>query len=143
MRLRLARTLLGLPILGLLSCSKPPDISGELEEYANLLNAIAGETCECPDDAGFATVDECVDVLLVDADERACQADAFEGHEDAGKDYLDCAIGALDDYLDCLSMNPGCAVGWWDDCTTTYQDAEAACPRASAAVQDQFSGCLL
>ncbi|MCA9697563.1 MAG: hypothetical protein KC431_08565 [Myxococcales bacterium] len=126
-----------------LACSKPPDISGELDDYAYQINDVAAETCECPQDVGYATYAECVDDLSVTDAERDCRATVLEGHEEAGKEYLDCAVEALNGYVDCLAMNPGCADGWWADCTSAYLDTVGGCPQLPSAVAEDFAQCDL
>ena len=127
--------------LGVLSCSRPPDISDELEDFANQLNDLADATCECPQDIGYTSLGECLDDRFVDPDERECQAEVTKGYEEETKAYLDCSSPMLDAYIECLRMNPGCVDGWWLDCTNAYLDDVASCPRLPDEILQDFVDC--
>ena len=128
-------------LLGALSCSRPPDISDELEDFANQLNALAGEACECPQDIGHTDYNECLDDRFVDPDERECQTEVTKGYEDETKAYLDCTSPKLDAYIECLGMNPGCVDGWWLDCTNDYLTDVSSCPQLPDEILADFADC--
>lgn len=129
-------------VVGLVACQEPPDISAEIADYADLVSVTNGLACNCPQDLGFATIAECNDELgTVGSGERQCIADALDGHEDVGKDYLDCANTAYRVYTDCLEANASCEPGGLDGCSDDRDAAVAACPQLPAGVQAQFDAC--
>ncbi|NVB37243.1 hypothetical protein G6O69_36820 [Pseudenhygromyxa sp. WMMC2535] len=85
----------------------------------------------------------CGDSLFLSEEERDCLADSLEGFEEEGKRYLDCANPVMEDYGNCLSMNPGCEAGWYDDCTVAYQDAIEMCPELPDGARNKFITCDL
>ena len=135
------RTFTLLAFFGALSCSRPPDISDDLEEYANQLDDLATAVCECPEDIGLMDYNTCLDDRFVDPDERECQVDVTKGYEEETKAYLDCASPKLDVYIACLEMNPGCVDGWWLDCTNAYLEDVSSCPQLPDEIVLDFKDC--
>ena len=127
--------------VGVLSCSRSPDISDELHGYAERLNSVGAAACECPQDIGHTDYNECLDDLYVDPDERECQADVTKGYEEEAKAFLDCAIPKVDLYIGCLEMNPGCVDGWWLDCTNDYLTDVSSCPQLPDEILADFADC--
>ena len=66
---------------------------------------------------------------------------ALDGHEDAGKDCLDCAITAYQIYANCLEANVSCEAGVFDGCTDDHDAAVAACPKLPDGARSQFVAC--
>lgn len=136
--------ILSLTLLGAVLSCQSPDISAELDEYTDLLNIVNGLACECPQDLGYASLAECNDAFpTVNAMDRQCLANALDGSEEAGKDYLDCANAALRAYEQCLELNPGCEEGWYSNCNDNFGGAVATCAPLPADVQPAFAACTL
>lgn len=128
-------------IIAALACV-PPDITPEVQQHASLLNETADLACQCPSDVGFEGYYECTEALgLVAAGGEECVLDAFEGHEKEALDYLSCANAALEDFSMCLSTNPGCLEGWYDDCAIGVGTALAQCPRLPTEAADAYNEC--
>ncbi|EDM78365.1 hypothetical protein PPSIR1_05936 [Plesiocystis pacifica SIR-1] len=139
---RLAARVCVLPLV-LLSCQSPPDISGEIEYFGDLYNISVGLLCDCPQELGYETGAECDDALGgVNVDERACIANALDGHEADAQGYLGCMNDALDAYVACLEDNAGCVAGWNADCTSDYDSARASCSGLDSPQRDSFEACL-
>lgn len=64
------------------------------------------------------------------------------GHEDPGKEYLDCANVALQFYLQCLDANVDCEDGAYESCTSDYMVVVGECPALPAGAQSMFDGCI-
>jgi hypothetical protein len=133
------------PCLGLflfLGCQQPPDISGDIGTYADLLSDANSLACECPQILGYATISECDDAMsAVSSGERQCLANVLEGHEDEAKDHLECANAAYQQYVDCLGTNVSCEESVYNDCTMDHETALAACPQLSEGVRPSFDAC--
>jgi len=129
-------------LLALVACQQPPDISGELSDYADLVSDANSLICDCPQDVGFAGKVACDEALgTVGVNERECLADVLDGHEEAGKDYLDCANGAYERYVDCLETNVSCEEGVYDECTKDHDIALAGCPQLPIDIRSPFESC--
>ena len=130
-------------VLAMLSCTDPPDTSSEVNEYERLVNDTNGAACACPQDLGFGSLVECIDVYgTISADERQCLGDALVGAEDEGKAYLDCANASLQLYLQCLEANVGCDAGGYDQCRGDFDADVAACPALPADAKSAFDACI-
>lgn len=128
--------------VALLACQSPPDITAEIDEYADLLSDANAFACNCPQDLGYATMTECGEALSpVDAHEYQCLVNALEGHEEDAKRYLDCANAAYQEYVDCLAGNVNCMDGWYDACTADHESAIAACPSLPGTLESSVIAC--
>jgi hypothetical protein len=126
----------------LLSCSKPPDISHELKDYADLLNDATSLTCACGVLLGYWDVAECNEALpSVGMEEWRCLTEVLEGHEEAALDYLVCASAAYQPYVDCVGMNYSCSQELYDECTAEHAAALASCSQLPDDVQSAFEAC--
>lgn len=142
MRSRSLRAVVLAPLLGL-ACSQPPDLSADIEEYANNIDDAISLTCDCPVDAGFADMAECSEMLGgAGSAERQCMADALTGYENEGKDFLECANSAYSSYLSCLEFNASsCNEGGVALCSDAHEQAISACPQLSATAKASFDAC--
>lgn len=137
-----SRRALWVGLLFLVGCQEPPDISGDIQAYADLLSDANSIACECPEILGYATIGECDDVMsAVDAGERQCLANVLEGHEEQAQDYLACANSAYQQYVSCLETNASCDESVYNDCTMDHETALAACPQLSEDVRPSFNAC--
>ena len=129
------------PLL-LLACAQPPDISDDIEEYANLLSDANHRACDCPQVLGYSSKVECDEALgLIGTGERQCFATVLEGHEEAARDYLACANAAYQVYVDCLETNLDCDSGFYDQCTADHEAALSSCPLMPVDTQSAFEAC--
>ena len=140
--MRSARILVLGALLPLGGCSEPPDLSPDIETYASRINASRSALCLCPQDVGYPGVLECQDGLgRVDVAGEQCIADALEGSEDAGKEYLDCANAAYADYVACLEVNETCEDGWIDGCNADHTSALSSCTPLAQGFDPAFATC--
>lgn len=111
----------------LLSCGSP-DLSAEISDYASAVNGSRTRLCDCPDLLGYASIAECKAGLGdVTAEAESCIADALEGDEDEGRDYLTCTVSALVEYSDCLASNVNCEESVLATCMQIFDEQAEAC----------------
>lgn len=123
-------------------CKSP--ISAEVAEYASLVNEGRMLTCVCFNDLDFDNMISCQAAQGdISEDDEQCMLDAFDGEEDLGKDYLDCASPILEQYVQCMNSDPGCQMGWAANCRDTRDAALAACPQLPDDVRAAFNACHL
>ena len=100
--------------------------------------------CECPSALDYATTPECEAGLgdLGDS-ERACIADAFDGHDQLAVDYFTCLVPIQRMFQECLIDFAGCGPDWFATCDA-MQDAAAVdmCPTLPADVAEAYLACL-
>ncbi|EDM79557.1 hypothetical protein PPSIR1_21054 [Plesiocystis pacifica SIR-1] len=138
-----ARLCLLSPALLGLSCQAPPDISGELEYFADVYNVSVGLRCECHQEYGYASGPECEEgVGSIDLERRGCIADALEGHEEGAKGYLECVNDALDVLVACLEADNECIEGAGMTCLSDYDTTRAGCSGLASVQRDSFQACL-
>jgi hypothetical protein len=124
------------------ACKSP--MSAEVDEYANLVNQGRMLTCVCYSDLDFDTMISCQAAQgEISEDDQQCMLDAFDGEEDLGKDYLDCASPILEQYVQCMNQDPGCEMGWADDCRATRDATLGTCLQLPADILGPFNACHL
>lgn len=125
-----------------IACGQPPDISAELEDFANHGGSVLALACLCFEDLDFSTAEACYQTLGdIDAPESDCLAEAVEGHESEAKDYLDCVTPALETYEGCLMANESCGAGVHEMCGDAFSASESQCPPLPSSVQSRFDAC--
>ena len=136
------RRLWWLGLLALVACQQPPDISGKLEDYAILVSDARSLICDCPETVGFPGKVACDEGLgPVGINDRECLTDVLDGYEEAGEEYLVCANGAYERYVDCLEVNVSCEEGVYADCTKDHDVALAGCPQLPIEIRSLFESC--
>lgn len=125
-------------------CQRVPDVSGALDQYASVLNREITLTCECPDELRYSGFQECFDDFnSVSLDDQDCLEDAATGSEKEVAEYFDCALPALESYLECLQDRAEtCEEGLYDDCLRDRTDLLRECPRLPSRVEADFWACL-
>ena len=139
---RRIRLLAFAPVVTVLACQEPPDITPDLNEYETLVNNANASACECFAELGYTTPSECeADLPEVSITGRQCMDDALAGHEEAGKDFLDCANMALQFYVQCLDANVDCDPAAYDTCSSDYMATLSSCPALPADAESAFNAC--
>ena len=101
--------------------------------------------CECPSALDYATTPECEAGLgdLGDS-ERACIADAFDGHDQLAVDYFECIVPIEQAVRDCLSERLGvCEANWFVPCDVIRETrVSEECPSLPSEVASAYALCL-
>lgn len=106
-----------------------PDISGSITEYIAAVDGSRTRSCFCPELQGYSSATECADgVGQVGSEGEACIADALEGKEEEGREFLDCAAEALWTYTDCLATNDSCEESVLMSCQSDRDASLDTCP---------------
>lgn len=124
-----------------LAACQPPDLTDDVNTYVVQTNDVRAKLCDCILDLGNPDVecDASLDQLTqIDAD---CMVSTLDGHERDGQEYLDCVNAALDDYVQCVTMNSSCDDATNDGCTAAYTTAVAGCSQLPTDVRAQFQAC--
>lgn len=84
-------------------------LKNSLDEYEDEINDQVEITCECSDELGHATVDECKTMRgeILPA-RRRCIDDAFARDIDAADQYISCALPLEREYTTCLNDKLSC-----------------------------------
>jgi hypothetical protein len=123
-------------------CQPAPDIELELNDYATLLNETNSLACDCPEELGYSDSVECDQGMgIVGTTKIQCLANVLDGHEEAGKDYLDCANSTLQTFSQCLASDPLCEDDRFANCEAARMTADAACPQLASDIQIAFRAC--
>jgi hypothetical protein len=137
-----------LPLLALtiVACKNPErdELISAVDDYDSERSAVVVLLCQCPSLLGYATSDECeADDPPYTASQKECIADAFEGIEDLGIDYLSCVTPLQAELWDCLVGYSGsCEPDWSKTCTDAYVAALADCPKLSSSTSAAVNACV-
>ena len=144
MRLRPRRALWLTPLLVIVACKQPPDLSAEIEEFASLINRSRTAICMCPQDYGYPSLMECSDALgRVSVDDEECMRERLVGYEEEGEVYLECVLDAYMEYVGCLESNVNCEEGAIDACDAAHAERLDACPQLPSGVHQSFGACYV
>ncbi|EDM74157.1 hypothetical protein PPSIR1_39140 [Plesiocystis pacifica SIR-1] len=137
------RKLLAVVLLALTGACSEPDISQEVEDYADALGDAEALACQCPAALGFDNVADCGAAFgIVGSERQSCMTEALRGEEDP-QAFVACASDAAREYSACLmsSIDDGCEQSQHLSCVDAFEDAALQCPGASSAAAADFLTC--
>lgn len=122
------------------------DLTDDLNTFVGLYNEAQIRPCDCYQDLGFESLEECTDSSRAQLTQGSieCMNAALDGHERDGQEYLVCVSDAYEDYLQCLAANVSCTPGTYDQCMLGLGTSVNQCTQLKdAGVQADFDACLL
>ncbi len=142
-----ARLLLLLALLPLAACREPSNqkLLDLIDDYDYRRDDTRAVVCMCPDELGYASPEACEEGQGdIGPDEKACIADAFEGHDQLAVDYFECIVPIELDAWYCLEERVNeCLPDWFVPCEEMKVMAiSETCPSLPSDVSDAYAACL-
>jgi hypothetical protein len=131
----------------LAACREPTNekLLDLIDEYDYRRDDSRAVVCMCPGELGYATPEECEQGLGdIGPDEKACIADAFEGHDELAVDYFECIVPIELSAWQCLSaLVTECPPDWFVPCEEMKtMDVSENCPSLPSDVEAAYAACL-